>query len=81
MLDDHSHDQDLKVMFSDTRPHSIRVEYQHLSEDRFVDLEWQPPAQPMLDAALSAARQADLVVVFVALSPNLEGEEMPVYAA
>jgi beta-glucosidase len=34
----------------------------------------------MLDAALSAARQADVVIVFVGLSPDLEGEEMPVYA-
>jgi beta-glucosidase len=80
VLDSHMRDQNLKVNFPDTKPHSIRVEYQHLSDDRFVDLEWQPPAQPMLDAALSAARQADVVIVFVGLSPDLEGEEMPVYA-
>ena len=71
----------MKVNFPDTKPHAIRVEYQHLSDDRFVDLEWQPPAQPMLDAALSVARKADVVIVFVGLSPDLEGEEMPVYAA
>jgi beta-glucosidase len=35
----------------------------------------------MLDEALAAARKADVVVAFVGLSPNLEGEEMPVYAA
>jgi len=80
VLDDRARYQDLKVTFTDTKPHSIRVEYQHSSEDRFVDLEWQPPAQPMLDEALAAARKADLVVAFVGLSPNLEGEEMPVYA-
>lgn len=81
VLDDYSRDQDLKVTFTDTKPHSIRIEYQHINDDRFIDLEWQPPAQPMLDAALSAARHADVVVAFVGLSPNLEGEEMPVYAA
>ena len=80
VLDDRAREQDLKVTFADTKPHSIRVEYQHSSEDRFVDLEWQPPAKPMLDEALAAARKADAVVAFVGLSPNLEGEEMPVYA-
>jgi beta-glucosidase len=80
VLDDRAREQDLKVNFRDTKPHEIRVEYQHSDEDRFVDLEWQPPAQPMLDEALAAARKADVVVAFVGLSPNLEGEEMPVYA-
>jgi beta-glucosidase len=80
VLDDRAQDQDLKATFVNTKPHAIRVEYQHSSEDRFVDLEWQPPAQPMLDEALATARNADVVVAFVGLSPNLEGEEMPVYA-
>jgi beta-glucosidase len=30
------------------------------------------------DEAVKAARQADMVVAFVGLSPNLEGEEMPI---
>ena len=80
VLDNHARDQDLKVTFADTKPHAVRIEYDHLSEDRFIDFEWQPPARPMLDAALAAARQADVVLAFVGLSPNLEGEEMPVYA-
>jgi beta-glucosidase len=80
VLEDRARDQDLKVTFVDTKPHALRVEYQHSSEDRFVDLEWQPPAQPMLDEALATARKADVVVAFLGLSPNLEGEEMPVYA-
>ncbi|HEY4355755.1 MAG TPA: glycoside hydrolase family 3 C-terminal domain-containing protein, partial [Acidobacteriaceae bacterium] len=80
VLDDHAREQDLKVNFTDVTPHAIRIEYQHLSEDRFVDFEWQPPAKPMLDEAVAAARKADVVVAFVGLSPNLEGEEMPVYA-
>jgi beta-glucosidase len=80
VLDDRARYQDLKVTFADTKPHAIVVEYQHSSEDRFVDLEWQPPAQPMLEDALATARKADVVVAFVGLSPNLEGEEMPVYA-
>ncbi len=80
VLDNHARDQDFHVTFPDTKPHAIRIEYDHLSEDRFIDFEWQPPARPMLDAALAVARQANVVVAFVGLSPNLEGEEMPVYA-
>ena len=80
VLDNHARDQDLKVTFADTKPHNVRIEYDHLTEDRFIDFEWQPPARPMIDAAVAAARQADVVVAFVGLSPNLEGEEMPVYA-
>lgn len=80
VLDDRTRDQDLKVNFADLTPHAILIEYQHSSEDRFVDLEWQPPAKPMLDEAIAIARRADIVVAFVGLSPNLEGEEMPVYA-
>jgi beta-glucosidase len=74
-------DQGYKVSFPDTKPHQLRIEYDHVSEDRFVDLEWQPPAEPLVVAAVRAAQAADVVVAFVGLSPNLEGEEMPVYAA
>jgi beta-glucosidase len=64
----------------DQKPHSIRIEYDHWSEDRFCDLEWQPPAAPLLDRAVAAARKAELTVAFVGLSPNLEGEELPVHS-
>ncbi len=66
---------------ADQRAHAIRMEYDHLVDDRFCDLEWQPPAQPMLDRAVDAARKADVVVAFVGLSPNVEGEEMPVHSS
>jgi beta-glucosidase len=64
----------------DQKPHAIRVEYAHSSEDRFCDLEWQPPAAPLLDRAVEAVRKADLTVAFVGLSPNVEGEELPVHS-
>ena len=38
---------------------------------------WIPPAQPMLDQALTAVRDADVAIAFIGLSPSLEGEEMP----
>ena len=67
------------LSFADTKPHAIRVEYVHLPDDRFVDLEWQPPANSLLAPALAAAKNADATIAFVGLSPNLEGEEMNVH--
>jgi beta-glucosidase len=66
---------------TDLKPHLIRIEYDHSSEDRFCDFEWQSPAGPMIDGAVEAASKANLVVAFVGLSPNVEGEEMPVHSS
>jgi len=66
--------------FDDTAPHAIRLEYAH-SAPMFgagVHFVWQPEASVMRDQAVATARQADVVVAFVGLSPSLEGEEMPV---
>jgi beta-glucosidase len=69
------------VRFTDTQPHSLRVEYTHRS-DLFgagLTLEWQPPTDVLREEAVKAAARADVVVAFVGLSPGLEGEEMPVH--
>jgi beta-glucosidase len=79
VMDSHSNPLNARVSFADTQPHSLRVEYVHLPDDRFVDLEWQPPANSLLAPAVAAVREADATVAFVGLSPNLEGEEMNVH--
>jgi beta-glucosidase len=64
--------------FADTQPHTFVLEYSH-SADRAgggVTLKWEAPAQAQLDEAVAQAKQADVVVAFVGLSPQLEGEEM-----
>ena len=71
---------EIPVDFSDTKEHAIQVEYSH-SGDRAgggVTLKWQAPAQAQLDEAVARAKEADVVVAFVGLSPQLEGEEMPI---
>jgi beta-glucosidase len=67
--------------FTDTAPHRFRVEYTHRSPlfGGGVTLSWQPPAEVVRDEAVKVAQKADVVVAFVGLSPNLEGEEMPVH--
>ncbi len=64
--------------FTDTKPHEFALEYSH-SADRAgggVTLKWEAPAQAQLDEAVARAKEADAVVAFVGLSPQLEGEEM-----
>jgi beta-glucosidase len=66
--------------FADATPHQFTFEYSH-SADRAgggVTLKWQAPAQAQLDEAVARAKEADVVVAFVGLSPQLEGEEMPI---
>jgi beta-glucosidase len=66
------------VRFEDTKPHNLRVEYSHRSPvfAAGITLNWQPPAEVLREKAVAIARQADVVVAFVGLSPDLEGEEM-----
>ncbi len=66
--------------FADTTPHDFRFEYSH-SADPFgggVTLKWKAPAEAQLAEALARAKESDVVVAFVGLSPELEGEEMPI---
>ncbi len=69
---------DTVIHFADTKPHELRVEYQHYAADAFIDVTWQPPAGALQAEAVGAAQQADVVVAFLGLSPQLEGEEMRV---
>jgi beta-glucosidase len=79
VMDNHSNPANARLSFADTQPHDLSVEYVHSPNDRFVDLEWIPPANSLLAEAIRAAKDSDAIVAFVGLSPNLEGEEMNVH--
>src|SRR5947209_567180 len=66
--------------FPDTQPHEFRFEYSHTENPAGggVTLSWNAPADVQLNEAVNAARDSDVVVAFVGLSPELEGEEMPI---
>ncbi len=70
-----------QVHFDDVKPHQLRLEYSHRAPifGAGVTLEWKPPADVLRQEAVKAAQQADVVLAFVGLSPNLEGEEMPIH--
>ena len=63
------------------RTYDIRVEYQELSNHYAAGTSvWTPPSsQAKLRAdAIEKAKQADVVVMVMGISPSIEGEEMPV---
>ena len=66
------------VHFSDSKPHALRLDYMHGNGSAGIDLTWQAPVAALLEQAVAAAKQSDVTVAFVGLSPSLEGEEMPV---
>jgi beta-glucosidase len=67
--------------FADAKPHAIRIEYTHKARlfGAGIALNWKPAIDAERQAAVDAAKAADVVVAFVGLSPELEGEEMPVH--
>jgi beta-glucosidase len=70
----------IPVDFTDTNAHDFRLEYSHTNDQSGggVTLKWVAPAQAQLDEAVARAKEADVVVAFVGLSPQLEGEEMSI---
>ena len=70
----------VEINFTDTNPHDFRLEYSHSGDmsGGGVTLSWEAPPQAQIDEAVAAAKASDVVVAFVGLSPQLEGEEMPI---
>lgn len=58
--------------------YEIRLDFHHFVNDADIRLVWQKPQENLEAEALDAARQAEAVVMFLGLSPRLEGEEMKV---
>jgi beta-glucosidase len=61
--------------------HTLRVEYVHRAElfGAGITLDWRPNIPAERAAAVAVAQQADAVVAVVGLTPELEGEEMPIH--
>ncbi len=69
------------LTFKDTLPHAIRIEYSHESPHfgAGITFKWEPPIEALREEAVAAANRSDLIVAFLGLSPEIEGEEMPVH--
>ncbi|HYK37836.1 glycoside hydrolase family 3 C-terminal domain-containing protein [Alloacidobacterium sp.] len=69
------------VHFDDAKPHPFKMEYSRSGSDygAGIRLKWKPDVEQLRQQAIQTANQADVVVAFVGLSPEVEGEEMPVH--
>ncbi len=67
-----------KVALEAGKAYPIRVEYFERAGNASMSLFWAVPGRDYEHEALDVARKADVVVLFMGLSPRLEGEEMNV---
>jgi beta-glucosidase len=68
-----------RVRLEAGREHALKLEYFEHQRDAEVRLAWRPPSRETpFDAAVSAARAADVVVFVGGLTAEVEGEEMRV---
>jgi beta-glucosidase len=70
-----------EVTFNDAKPHPIRIEYRHESPlfGAGLTFDWKPSVVALREQAIAAAIRSDVIIAFLCLSPELEGEEMPVH--
>jgi beta-glucosidase len=79
-VEQHNHDKDIPAFtlhFADVSPHKFKLEYTHIGPifHSGITLDWKAPVDVLRDEAVRVAQRADVVVAFVGLSPDLEGEE------
>jgi beta-glucosidase len=74
------HPVNFTVNFADGQQHKLQIDFarQTAANGTGVTLDWTPPVDLLLPSAVESARKSDLIVAMLGLSPNLEGEEMPV---
>ncbi len=66
-----------RVLLEGGRKYAVRVEYRQPGSGGTMQLGWIPPAGAALAEAEALMKDSDVAVVFVGLSSELEGEEMP----
>jgi beta-glucosidase len=59
--------------------YKIKLNFYNSHGDSNVSLLWSTPRRDYEKQAIEMAKEADAVVLFMGLSPRLEGEEMPVH--
>ena len=70
-----------KVELEAGRLYDLRLEYVNRGLDPQVQLVWSVPGTDYLANAVEAARKAEVVIMVLGISAELEGEEMPINVA
>ena len=60
------------------KPYKVQIDYFEFHGEASMKLLWSVPGANLEDEAMKAAEESDAVVLFMGLSPRLEGEEMRV---
>ncbi|MFA9391031.1 MAG: glycoside hydrolase family 3 C-terminal domain-containing protein [Prolixibacteraceae bacterium] len=60
------------------KSYSIHLEYTNTERAAVIHLLWAPPVENLEQEAIAIAKDADAVIMFMGLSPRLEGEDMKV---
>lgn len=60
------------------KAYDIKIEYFNYHTDPQAHLVWAKMNKDLLSPALEAAKKSDIVLLCLGLSPNIEGEEMPI---
>jgi beta-glucosidase len=60
------------------KKYKIEVLYKNYAGDADIELLWAPPRPDLIESAVAAAKEAEVVVLVLGLSRRLEGEEMPI---
>lgn len=60
------------------KEYSVRIEFFSYGNDPVAKLLWAPPDPNMEERALESILNSDITILFMGLSPYLEGEEMPI---
>ncbi len=56
----------------------IKIEYVNHGSDPQMHLAWAVPGQNLIEEALDIAEKSEVIILAMGLSPDLEGEQMPV---
>jgi beta-glucosidase len=67
-----------EIELEESRFYKLKLDYIGQGLDPQVQLLWAFPGMDYQVQALQAAKKADVIIAAMGLSPNLEGEEMPV---
>jgi len=60
------------------KAYKVKIEYASSQRISFIQFIWSQPENGLEEKALAAAKNSDAVIMFMGLSPRLEGEEMNV---
>ena len=67
-----------KITLKAGKAYKIKIEYINTERAAIMRFIWSPPVNNLMDQAINAVKKADVAVLFMGLSPRLEGEEMDV---